>query len=268
MVQQPDTTLMLTVRSSGFYLVYRKIFKPDYPVVIDIGKIHLKKNGQYMDGSMSTQDLTHTIQQQLPSAERLVGIAPAYIRFQFGSAFSKKVPVIPNLKITYKQQYGLYERIRLMPDSVIITGPTKLVENIHSVTTPEYVAENLDETKEFTLPIIIEQRGLNVEPSAKNIKITIPVEQFTEETINVAVKCDSLPRSYSLNIYPPIVEVTFRVAVPDYEKVQPNMFHASISGPKALQPGNTKLKVRLTEFPSFIKVIGIHPEKVEYILNK
>ena len=116
--------------------------------------------------------------------------------------------------------------------------------------------------------MLVEQKGLNVELSEKNVKITIPVEQYTEENINVSVKVDSLPRNYSLNIYPPIVQISYQVAVPDYEKVKPEMFHASISGPKALHPGNTKLKVRLIESPSFIKVLSIHPEKVEYILNK
>lgn len=268
MNHKADSVLLLTVRSSGYHVLYRKFVQPREALIIDISQIRLKKNGSNYEGTLQTNELSLILQSQLPASEKLTDIYPRNLSFRFENVYSKKVPVKPRLDLNYKSQFGLYRRVYLSPDSVTVTGPSGQMQEIHSVTTPEYRSDETDQTLNFTLPLMVDGKDKNITLSEDYVRIMVPVAQFTEASVNVPVKCDSLPHIYSVNTYPPSVKVVYRVALQDYKKVNANSFTACISGNKAMQAGNHKLKVHLAKSPSFVRVISVEPEKVEFILNK
>lgn len=268
MNRRADSTVLLSLRSTGYHVLFRKFVKPEQPLTIDISQIRLKKNGSNYEGGLQTNELSVLLQAQLPSSEKLTDIYPRNISFRFENVYSKKVAVKPNLELKYQQQFGLYKRVYLLPDSVIITGPAQQIQDIRFVTTPEYISGELNQTQNFTLPLMAGEKGQNITMSTDYVRVMIPVTQFTEASVNVPVKCDSLPKVYTVNTYPPTVKVVYQVAIPDYKKVNANLFRACISGRKALQSGNHKLKVRVSQYPSYVRIISVQPDKVEFILNK
>jgi len=268
MNRRADSVVLLTIRSSGYHVLYRKFVAPKDPLKIDISQIRLKKNGSNYDGGLQTNELSVLIQSQLPRSEKLTDIYPRNITFRFENVYSKTVAVKPDLQLKYQKQYGLYKRVYTVPDSITITGPAQQVASIRYVTTPAYTAEEINQTLNFTLPLIISDKNQNITMSQDYVRVMVPVAQYTEASVNVPVKCDSLPDVYTVNTYPPTVKVVYQVALPDFNKVDASMFRACISGHKAIQPGNHKLKVHITKYPSYISIISVQPDKVEFILNK
>ncbi len=72
----------------------------------------------------------------------------------------------------------------------------------------------------------------------------------------------------SIKTFPEKVKITYFVALIDYNRVDHEMFKAQVNIPVIgkLTPG--KLKVNIVQFPSFVKIRKIVPDKVEYIILK
>ncbi|MBE9483860.1 MAG: hypothetical protein IMY74_03380, partial [Bacteroidetes bacterium] len=67
---------------------------------------------------------------------------------------------------------------------------------------------------------------------------------------------------------PEEVQLTYRVAIKDYQRVIPEMFTLSVTYDPEKDKGKNFLKVHIERKPDFVRVNRIHPEKVEFIIRK
>ena len=97
--------------------------------------------------------------------------------------------------------------------------------------------------------------------SADSVEIFIPVEKFTEGEVQIPVSF--LSEMNNIKLFPEIVTVTYIVALKDYQKVNKDLFIIQ------LIPGTqTNKNIELIHHPSFVKVIKIEPQHIDYIILK
>ncbi len=103
------------------------------------------------------------------------------------------------------------------PDTVVITGPRRILDTLGSVRTKTVKMRGVRETITRSISLVVPDKCTL---SAKKVQITIPVEQFTEAEVKVPVRLINCPDSIYLRIFPDVVTVRALVAVGDYKKFE------------------------------------------------
>ena len=259
--------LNLKVQSRGFTLLRLKMQSKLSPLALDVNSFSL----QSVPGDspivlyLVTNLIIDKLQQQLPSDIRINSIVPDTLMLLLTDKFTKKVPVKPDLSMEFERQYMQVGKIKITPDSVTISGPDKIIDTLKFINTKH--EELLGLKKNVTLKIDLLPSDM-VEYSAREVEVSIPVEKFTEESIKVPIEVINLPDSLFLRAFPANVEITYRVGLSDYKKVNEHMFMAVLDySAKESSIGN-KLEVQLVKMPEYVQVTNFTPKSVEYIIEK
>ena len=264
LVEEDSHTLKLQIKAKGYAILKYKLRAKLSPLSIDISSYKLRHYrhlpNQYY---ILTANLRNNLSTQLPSSVRIENINPDTLFFKFSTLYSKKVPVVASSKISFDDQYMQVGEIVLSPDSITISGPKSVVENKTFVVSAPIVADKLNGQKNGYVSLAEDK---NIKMSATEVAYTIDVAKFTEGKLRLPVHFNGQD-SLEILLIPSNVEVTYRVAVSDYGKVQPSMFRLGVDAesPNAL---TNNVKVKVLAAPSFINNIRIEPDFVELYNQK
>ncbi len=266
LTNSPDSTLILRVKSKGFRLFSIKYLKKHRAIGINLSRTNLRKSRYENTTYVLTSSLKKDIEKKLYLTDKLISISPDTLHFNIEEIVNNKIPVRPDISITYKKQYLLYDSIKLNPDSIIVRGSQETIDTIKFIKTAKIELLNLSENKSFALKIIKPITSPNIKYSTDTINVFIPVEKFTEATIEIPV---GILNNDSINIitFPEKVQLTYLVALKDYKRIYPEMFSAGINYNENIK-NNKNLKLKVSKQPDFVKITKIKPEKVEYIIFK
>lgn len=217
--------------------------------------------------NISTNYFLPEIKEQLGNELKVLTIFPDSIHFDFSERVTKKIPVKLNLLLTFEKQYGLSDSIKIIPDSVTISGTKSTVEKIDVIETE---ISRLPKLKESVTKKIRLEKNKNSVASFSNdeVQVTIPVEKFTEGNIEPPVETAHLPSGKKIKIIPEKVKVTYQVTLSNYDKVETNLFSAVVDFLDIKKDSDNKLKVDIIKFPGFIRSAKVIPDKVDYIIIK
>jgi hypothetical protein len=108
-----------------------------------------------------------------------------------------------------------------------------------------------------------------VKLSDNKASVTIPVEPFTESTVQVPIIPQNVPDSLRLKAFPPEITVSFRVSLSRFEDIKAGDFLATIHfTDELINDNNQRLKVKLEKYPEGLYFIDYSPLFVEYLLEK
>jgi hypothetical protein len=261
-----DSTLILRIKSKGFRLFSIKYLKKHRAICINLSKANLRKSRYENTTYVLTSPLKKDIENKLYLTDELISILPDTLNFNIEEIVNNKIPIRPDISITYKKQYMLYDPIKLNPDSIIVSGSQETIDTIKFIRTSKIELLNLNENKSFPLKIIKPIISPNIKYSADTINVFIPVEKYTEATIEILI---SVLNNDSINIitFPKKAQLTYLVALKDYKRIDSEMFSVGINYNENIK-NNKALKLKVSKQPDFIRITKIKPEKVEYIILK
>jgi len=250
--------IKLFIETSGFKLVWAKLMKPRE---VQINLSSLKTN------YMPTSELQPVVASQLSADYKLIDIQPDTLFFNFDTSVEKKVPVIPDILISFKKQYDFMEPMIIQPDSITVRGPQNAVDTIGSWKTERLLLENLDKSRQDELPLLAPaSSSILIEP--KKIKYIIPVEEYTEKTMEIGIERQGVPGSRQVNIYPNKAKVIFRVGLSNYEHVSPETFKVVADFTGVDLKRGKYVPVKIERAPPYIKNLDYSPKSVEYIIYR
>lgn len=197
---------------------------------------------------------------------RIIDISPDSIHFRFVDVVSYKKPVNVTLKDPSKllaKQYLLNGNIHTIPDSVVVTGPSSILDSLLYLNTFPLDLKNLDDSVIKSVAI---QPLDQLEISHQKVKVVIPVDKYTESLVSLPVVAMNVPDSVNLKTFPSAVNVTYSITLSNYEKISPQMLMPYVNYFN-IKSGE-KLTVALTDTPQWINNVRISPEKVDYIIEK
>ena len=67
----------------------------------------------------------------LSSDITVIDIMPDTVSFFVEQAISKKLPVVAETDLSFKSGFGLASKIKVSPDSIVVTGPISLIKKIN-----------------------------------------------------------------------------------------------------------------------------------------
>lgn len=196
----------------------------------------------------------------------IVGFTPDTLFFDFSNRLVKRVPVELVTAIGFQRQFAQSGETSIKPSFVTISGPAEVLNRIKSWQTDSLVLKDLNESvnKRLNLKPVMEG-NLNVLP--KSVMVNIPVDEFTEKTMEIPVKLINNRNFYEIKIFPQKVKVTFTTSLKDYPDMNDDDFEAVADLDQWLQ-GYRVLTVRLTHMPSYSKIVKIVPQNVDFIVKK
>jgi YbbR domain-containing protein len=259
--------LVLDIQARGFTLLRLKMQSKLSPLALDVNSFSL----QSVPGEspivlyLVTDLIIDKLQQQLTSDIRIKSVVPDTLILLLTDKFTKKVPVKLDLDLEFERQYMQVGKLKITPDSVIVSGPDMIIDTFQFVITKHEKLTGLKKNVTVDLDLLPADK---LEYSAEEVAVNIPVEKFTEGSVKVPIEVINIPDSLFLRAFPANVEVTYRVGLSDYKKVNEHMFMAVLDySAKESSIGN-KLDVQLVKVPEFVQVTNFSPKSVEYIIDK
>lgn len=260
--------LWLQVNAKGNTILKYKLRSNINPVVFNVKSFaseQLLENGK-QELFVLTSLARERLQAQLNQEIQITDIEPDTLFFELATVDSKKVNVIPDIQVSLEKQYMQKGEVQVQPDSVVITGPSNIIDTMDYVTTESYQFKNVMDTVTRELDLMDVN---NVNYAYNQVEVTLFAERFTESEINIPIRMENVPDTIRLKTFPRQVNVTFRVGLSDYDKLSPDMFRAVVEFDSTMitEPPR-KLDVQLEKYPNFISSVSHNPATVDYILEK
>ena len=156
------------------------------------------------------------------------------------------------------------DEIKVIPDSVVISGSYKKINTIKFVETEPCKFTDLEDTLKTKCKIKPIQA---TKTSVKNVEVIIPIEKYTEKSFKIPVKVKNCPDSLNLVTFPNEINLTYKVVLSKFKTAEPEDFNVSVDY-NNIKENNEKLKINLESAPDFIKSVQLTPKYVEYIIEK
>ncbi len=259
-------SITLSVKTTGFRILEYRFAKIQEPVIVNVASL-LQGNPDIRNDMIviPSKTLADDFSSQLGSEYSITGFVPDSIVFSFSNKMRKRVPVILDSKIELEKQFEETGNAKLQPDSVTVSGPSSLVATVKEVKTMLLEQKNVRADVKTKVSLLKDNL---ITTDVDHVNVIIPVEKFTEGTVEVPVHCINMKAGYTLKTFPDKVNVRFRVSLSKYNDVRAEMFDAVVDA-SSLPDANVKqLKVKLQTAPLFIRSATVDPEKTDYILRK
>jgi len=256
-----DKKITLTLNALGFKLLRYslKSEKLNYSLT-DLEKF---KGTEYYS---ITKTKINYLQAQLPAEIVVLKVKPDTLYFDFGVKKSKKVKIMPNVKIHFKPGFNLTKKYTINPEFVTISGPKKFVDSIDVVHSE--LLELNDVASSFGVAVNLLNNSDVISLSIGQVNISGEVEKITEGFFNLPFKVINLPRKHIISTFPKEVKVVYQVALKDYNKITENSFVVQCDYRETLDNNLEYLVPKIIEKPNILFDVKIVPNKIEYLVKK
>jgi YbbR domain-containing protein len=261
-----DTVLYVNMQSTGYNILFRSFNHQKFRIEVDLSQYPAKLQGNNFEINVDPGNLQDQIMANFKQKDKIISYQPEMLKVRLDRAFIKKVPVMLDAELTFAKQYTLFHKIYFDPDSILITGNQDILQSIDFVKTEKRKFNNLSSNISVTLKLV-NNNPLNLRYSSEYAKVFIPVVQYEEDNIELELKSDSLAPGMRIITNPEKVKVFYMVCLPDVNKVSADLFQMVVSPLELNQVGNNA-KVIVRKSPSFVRILRIEPENVEYTLHK
>lgn len=243
-------------RGTGFELFGLYIRKQPDSIVVDL-TASMGKNGQI---NLPSDSLSNQLKSELKPTK----IVPEFITPDLASRSSKKVPVLLQSDISFRDRFMLNGRIVLRPDSMEIAGPPELLEKVHFVKTEKIKVSDIHSDYFGGVNLSL-QLPKGVQLTKPYIHYFIPVTEYTEGVAEVAV---AVPPGLQnkVTLLPSKVKITYQVELSKFNRVKPEDFLAYTDITLSRLPQNLEVKLKRT--PPGVLHVRISPQYIDYLVKE
>ena len=256
---QPDM-VNLQVEGTGWQLLFSKLRIKPQAISISLQKLNVR-NFVILSAQLPQ------INREIETVQKIISIQPDTLYFDFSKRSFKRVPVKLVSAFTFAAQHHMPSAIQLKPAYVNISGPQEELANITQWPTDTLKLSKLKQPTNARISIKSNpSNNINIYPTS--VGVYIPVDEFTEKTVEVQLNLLNNTNFYDVKLYPKKVKVTFLVALASYAKVDERLITASVDVNEWKQQHHQELTVKLTRFPKFCKLLSVMPQKVKFMVEK
>lgn len=236
--------MTIAVRASGFKLIKRYFFSSAEDQVI-----RFYVDGKHLFHSKTNPNmflaLSRTIKDDVKEAmdndfmfERLISDT-LYLEFQH--QVNRKVPVISDMKLSFKEQYTSVNGLRLSPDSIVLYGDSSLVARINEVHTYPLPLNNLSRERRGH---VLLQNPSGVDYSSNDVSYSIDVERFFEAQIPLYIEPRHFPYGSGVFFTPNQVLVKYRMPFNKRRPLDARDFDVYVDYRKLIDGSYARIEVR------------------------
>jgi len=178
---------------------------------------------------------------------------------------SKKVPVISKIDYQFDNGYNSLEEMKLVPDSVLISGSKKDLAKVSAINTSSKKLAKVNQDLNGRISLV--DPGQNIKLSDQEVSFSLNVTKFSEKSLETDIEVINVPDSLNLSIYPQKAKLSFLVSLEAFDKVTELDFKVICDYNKRYSEEAIMIPV-LKDAPAGIKNIKLNTKKVDYLLVK
>jgi len=265
LLQEAPKSIQIDLQGSGFSLLRYKWFN-NSSIAIDINTLpELADGRRYWLTNKNLLD----IEGDLGLDEtKVLKVKPDTLFFKLGRLMSKKVPLVARYKAEFDtNQFVLYNKIRLSPDSVLVTAPAQELWKIKQIyTKPILLTEPKDSMQVEAFLDLPEVE--NFQTNIKKTKATLEFTSLAEAKINVPIISINNPDNMLIEIIPNQAEVLYRKALRDFKDIRADEFlvYADFKD-MADNPDARFISLKIENPPESVRYLQLNPKRVEFIIT-
>lgn len=256
---QPDT-VDLQVEGTGWQLLFARLRVNPQSIAVSLEKLNTRS---YI---LFSEQLP-AVNKQLETSQKIISVKPDTLYFDFSKRTNKQVPVKLRYDFTFAKQYGIASRIQLKPSYVNISGPQDELAKINEWYTDTLKLKDLQQSAN-TRVAMKANNIVNVSIYPTSVGVKVPIDEFTEKTVEVPLNLINNQDFYDVKLYPKKVKITFMVALSRYEEVDEDFIVATADLNDWKWRKHEQLSVKISRFPEYCKLVSIIPNKINFIIEK
>lgn len=241
-------------------MVFSKIHNEVNSISIDLRSLEYKSY-VVLSSQLSQINSKKEVDQQI------TGFNPDTLYFDFSNRKVKRVPIQLIASVQYKRQFSQSGNITLNPAYVIVNGPANVIDNIQSWKSDTLKLDSISESVNTRLKLQPVREG-NVSVFPKNVEVHIPVDEYTEKTLEIPVKLINNRNYDDVKIFPQKVKVTFTTSLSRYAQMDEDFFEANVDLDLWRKHGYKVLPVVIFKSPAYTKIVRIEPQNIDFIIKK
>lgn len=167
----------------------------------------------------TSTNVYESIQQQLTATSdiSLSRAEPSQINLQLEPALSRKVPVVSDIRLETRRQFGLLRPPVISPDSVTVSGARSLIQNIESWPTRSVVFDDLQAPFQASVPLV--DSGDLIRLSQTEVTVSANIVEFTEGETRVPVEITGGANRPAVILSPSVLTIRYNVPISQYNEV-------------------------------------------------
>ena len=176
LAKQKTYPILLNVKATGFKLLKNNLFPNN--ILIDFGKMITQKQDRFV---IKLNNHIRYLKESLTTSGLILLDNPVeVIKLKMVLAETKRVPILPNIHIDFKEGFNFSSPIKVMPDSLTITAHKAVLATIKAVYTKPLKFKDLQTSFETYLEL---QPPLKkrLKMSLSKVMVKGVVEKFTEK---------------------------------------------------------------------------------------
>ena len=180
---------------------------------------------------------------------------------------SKRVPVVPDIALSFREGYGQVGPVQLIPDSVTMTGAETVLRQITEWKTSHAEYPDVKAPIE-TMVSVARGDGPAVQCIPPELQVRINIQPFAEKVFSgLPVEITDTPPNREVIFIPPKMEVVARGGIRQLASLMPVDFRVAVPFDRILAD-TTGTVLPDVHPPSGIQIVTHRPEKLQYIVRK
>jgi len=256
----PDK-IMVRVRDKGSALLNYTFARTFVPIETDMKNI----KGDKGIFSVDRKDIESDIYKQLLSTTTLLSFEPWQINLRYSKRAEKDLPVTFNGTINLEPGFQIAGDIRISPANVQVYAADILLDTLSQVRTSFTQIKKANKTVTRIVPLQ-KQEGVAYNP--ESVSVTIPIEEFTDKTLDVPLQVTGIPSDYTVRLFPPTVKVISSIPLSRFKDLEEDQFSIQIPFTQLEQNLTGVQSISLSKRPDWVRSSALSPDKVEFILEQ
>ncbi len=253
--------LSFDVTANGFEFLMYKLKEPS--VKIDVNSFYNEEVGR---ANVSKSDLVKLITNQLKKNISVRNLSINELTVALNEIVSRTIPVRANANITFKEGFNSIDSLKIIPDSVSVSGPASDVKEISFVETSPVNVENADGAISINAPLELSNNE-KVSFSPREVQLQLEVVEFSQKEMLLPIEVMNLPENTTIKLIPEMVKVVFSISVNDFKTISKDDFQLICD----YAVRNTEENFMVPKFlkkPKSVLNIELSDKKIDYLIFK
>jgi hypothetical protein len=246
------------INTSGFQLLlYRLIPKK---IKVDISLANFKESKGILDLTSQRRSLDDQISGSFLSFEN------DQLVFNYSKLTNKKVKVSVNTDFIYSLGYNNMNDARVEPDSVYVSGPESIINNLNFISTILIKKENI--SNNIKTIVSLENKDSLVKIRPNKVLFQESIKRFTEKDFEIFINLINVPDSIEIKLFPEKVKLTASFPIDLIEKVKKENFELVFDYLSTENGKFESVPINLINTPEFSRNVRWIPKTISYLIKK
>jgi len=262
---KPADQFNLKIKAHGFTILRHKLSFLFMPLEFNVNEMteNRMQDSKKSSFAFPSRQFFSEMSYQLSNELDIVRMSPDTLFFKFDQMGNKRVKVKPDIKLDLKKQFQISGVIEIKPDSITVNGAQSTLDTLQAVYTETLRVNNADQSITTQAKI---RRMNEIYFERQNVKMTIPIEEYTEAVQSIQVMLVNQPEGVNIKLFPSKVKVSFQVGLSRFSQIHPEDFKLTVQYNDIME-GKQRLRIKAETIPAFIYSLKISPEELEYLIE-